>query len=91
MVIKLIVAETHLAALLSVLNTLNYVKIEEVKANTDYSVNVVEELELPYHRIEIDSNLSETNYNTRPLIAQSNAFEFWQDEKEDLYEEYIKK
>jgi hypothetical protein len=26
----------------------------------------------------------------RPLLAQNAAFEFWEDEREDLYQEYLK-
>ena len=30
------------------------------------------------------------NEEVRPLLAQSSAFEFWNDEREDIYQEYLK-
>lgn len=30
------------------------------------------------------------NEEVIPLLAQSSAFEFWNDEREDIYQEYLK-
>ena len=34
---------------------------------------------------------SELDEDIRPLLAQHLAFDFWADEREDIYQEYLKK
>ena len=84
MELKITVEDKHVSAFLSLLKGLRYVKIQEVQSSNSHTLSVVEETEAVY---DLSDNASA---NIRPLLAYSNAFEFWEDEREDLYQDFVK-
>ncbi|HQZ82132.1 MAG TPA: hypothetical protein PLR83_02840 [Pyrinomonadaceae bacterium] len=54
-----------------------FIPLEEIPVNTRYRVNItfVEEID--------------ESEELRHLAAQMDSFEFWKDEREDIYQDYI--
>ena len=88
MELKISVEDKHISAFLSLLKELRYVKIQEVQSSKSDTLSVVEDTEAVYD-LSDDAHF-EASANIRPLLAYSNAFEFWEDEREDLYQDFAK-
>ena len=89
MELKISVEDKHISAFLSLLKELQYVKIQEVQSTNSNASSVVEEAEVAYD-LPDNGTRFEASSNIRPLLAYSNAFEFWEDEREDLYQDFAK-
>ena len=47
---------------------------------------------VPLEALPITTFVEEIEYDedVRPLLAQNSAFEFWENDREDLYQDYLK-